>query len=131
MTYKRHVPIKSRLCNRQNFLKFLFSPSGSSTVHQASVVEKVDSAIHWINLYPLDNVIIITLILIHWIVIYLVDSAIQLLNNWGQDLIMVKQKISPGAYIFQRPFLGGIYTEEICISKSIGLTSSLEGNLSQ
>ena len=41
-------------------------------------------------------------------------------------------KISPGAYIFQRPFLRGLYLEgltfggaylrrEICVSKSIGL----------
>ena len=41
-------------------------------------------------------------------------------------------KISPGAYIFQRPFLGGLFLEglifggaylrkEICVSKSIGL----------
>jgi len=54
----------------------------------------------------------ISLIFIHWIVIYLVDSAIQLLNNWGQDLITVKREISPGAYIFQRPFLRGLYTGE-------------------
>ena len=41
-------------------------------------------------------------------------------------------KISPGAYIFQRPFLRGLFLEglifggaylqrEICVSKSIGL----------
>ena len=41
-------------------------------------------------------------------------------------------KISPGAYIFQRPFLRGLFSEgrifggaylrmEICVSKSIGL----------
>ena len=41
-------------------------------------------------------------------------------------------KISPGAYIFQRPFLSGLFLEglifgeaylwkEICVSKSIGL----------
>ena len=46
-------------------------------------------------------------------------------------------KISPGAYIFQRPFLRGLFLEglifggaclrrEICVSKSIGLTVSLE-----
>ena len=44
-------------------------------------------------------------------------------------------KISPGAYIFQRPFLRGLFLErpifrgayvwrEICISKSIGLACS-------
>ena len=49
-------------------------------------------------------------------------------------------KISPGAYIFQRPFLRGLILEglifggaylrrEICVSKSIGLTLELEVNL--
>ena len=49
-------------------------------------------------------------------------------------------KISPRAYIFQRPFLRGLFLEglifggaylwrEICLSKSIGLTLWLEGNL--
>ena len=30
-------------------------------------------------------------------------------------------KISPGAYIFQGPFLGAYLWREICVSKSIGL----------
>ena len=49
-------------------------------------------------------------------------------------------KISPGAYIFQRPFLRGLFLEglifggaylrrEICVSKSIGLALKLEVNL--
>ena len=49
-------------------------------------------------------------------------------------------KISPGAYIFQRPFLRGLFLEglifvgayvrrEICVSKSIWLAFFLEGNL--
>ena len=49
-------------------------------------------------------------------------------------------KISPRAYIFQRPFsrglflkgliFGGAYVQrEICVSKSIGLALLLEGNL--
>ena len=49
-------------------------------------------------------------------------------------------KISPGAYIFQKPFLRGLVFEgrifggaylwkEICVSKSIGLALWLEGNL--
>ena len=48
-------------------------------------------------------------------------------------------KISPGAYIFQRPFLRGLFLEglifggaylrrEICVSKSIGLALKLEVN---
>ena len=52
---------------------------------QGQVVRKVDNAIHRINLYPVDNIILVSfLILIHWVVIYLVDSAIQGLNNQGQ-----------------------------------------------
>ena len=49
-------------------------------------------------------------------------------------------KISPGAYIFQRPFLRSLFLEElifggaylrkvICVSQSIGLALYLEGNL--
>ena len=38
-------------------------------------VRKVDNATHWINLYPVDNAIVL-LIFIHWIVIYPLDSAI-------------------------------------------------------
>ena len=49
-------------------------------------------------------------------------------------------KISPVAYIFQRPFLRGLFLEglifggaylrrEICVSKSIGLSLKLEVNL--
>ena len=49
-------------------------------------------------------------------------------------------KISPGAYIFQRPFLRGLFLEglifgggylrrEICVSKSIELVLQLEVNL--
>ena len=45
-------------------------------MHQASVVQKVDSTIHWIAQ-------LVSLTLIRWIVIYPVDSVIQLLNNWG------------------------------------------------
>ena len=77
----------------------------TSSVHLAPVVEKVDSAIHRINHYPLDSAIGFTntyprdsatgfpntypldsaigLTLILWIVIYPVDSAIQRFNNWG------------------------------------------------
>ena len=50
-------------------------------------------------------------------------------------------KISPGAYIFQKPFLRGLFLEglifggaylrrEICVSKSIGLALWLKVNLS-
>ena len=50
----------------------------------ATVIQTLDSAIHWINHYPTHNSIVFhKLILILWIVIYPGDSAIQLLNNPG------------------------------------------------
>ena len=44
---------------------------------QAPVVQKVDSAIQWINLYPVDSAI-------GFPNTYPLDSAIQRLNNLGQ-----------------------------------------------
>ena len=44
---------------------------------QASVVQKVDSAIHWIYLCPVDNAIpLCNHLSRRWIVIYPLDSAI-------------------------------------------------------
>ena len=60
------------------------------------------------------------------------STWMQLSANWSYHKI---PKISPGAYIFQRPFLRGLYVwrglsrREICISKLIGLDLWLEGNL--
>ena len=48
------------------------------------VVQKVDSAIHWINHYPVDNAISCRNTYPMDSNIYLVDSSIQLLNNRGQ-----------------------------------------------
>ena len=62
------------------------------------------------------------------------------LTRWFALFLSIKKryrkipKISPGAYIFQRPFLRGLFLEglifgeaylrrEICVSKSIGLAS--------
>ena len=64
------------------FCRKLFTSFKMETV-QAPVVQKVDSAIRWINLYP-GITQLVSLILIHWIVIYPVDSAIQRLNNRAQ-----------------------------------------------
>ena len=53
---------------------------------QSPVVQRVDNMIQWINLYPLDNtIILVSLTLIRWLGIYLVDNAIQQLNNWDQN----------------------------------------------
>ena len=68
---------------RRNFVSFTVLELWCLGIQlQAPVVQKVDSAIHRINLYPVDSVLL-SLTLIRWIVIYLVDSAIQLLKNWG------------------------------------------------
>ena len=67
---------------------------------EAPVVQKMDSAIDRINLYPVDSAIgflntysldrdpmdssivqLVSLILIHWIEMYPMDSAINFLNN--------------------------------------------------
>jgi len=80
---------KSSLYARQSKGKY----SVTSSVHLAPVVQRVDSPIQRINLYPLDSAISFTntypldsaigLTLIRWIVIFPVDSAIQRFNNWG------------------------------------------------
>ena len=62
-------------------------------VDQAPVVEKIDSAIHWINRYPADNAL--TTYPLDSNKIYLVDSAIQILNNWGQLLHWQSSHIQP------------------------------------
>ena len=54
--------------------------------YQALVVQTLNSAIHWINLYPADSAILIC-----WIIIYPVDSAIQCLNNRDQNLKGLRQ----------------------------------------
>ena len=47
----------------------------------APVVQNVDKAVRWLNLYVVENAISFPITLIHWIVIYPVDSAIHRLNN--------------------------------------------------
>ena len=64
---------------------FLVTVNRLKGKYQVPVVQKVDSAIHWINHYPVDNAISLRNT-IHWIAIYPVDSAIQLLNNRDQIL---------------------------------------------
>ena len=43
------------------------------------VVQKLDNTI----IYPVDNAISVSLVLIHWMVFYAVDSAVPCLNNWS------------------------------------------------
>ena len=66
--------------------------------NQAPVVQKVDNAIHRINLYPLDSAIGFPDILIRWILIYPMDSAIQLLGNRGLDKLSAMDNESRRKY---------------------------------
>ena len=54
------------------------------------VVQELDSAIHRINLCPVDSVQLVSLTLIHWIEIYPVDGAIQLLNLWSLMILLYR-----------------------------------------
>ena len=72
---------------------------------------------------------------------FLPHKKIEKILRQQKTFITVKiPKISPGAYIFQRPFLRGLFLEglifrgdnlwrKICVSKSIGLVLQLKGNL--
>ena len=54
-----------------------------------SVVQKIDSTIHWINNYLAHKVSTIKAnYTICWIVIHPVDKTIHPLNNWGQMLVV-------------------------------------------
>ena len=55
------------------------------------VVQKVDNAIIWINLYSVDNIIGFPNTYC-WIVIYAMVSAIQHLNNWVQGITVVSRE---------------------------------------
>ena len=61
---------------------------------QAPVVQRLDNAIHGINVDKTNHAI-------HWIVIYPVDSVIHFLNNRGQDAYMYLPLVPQvrGAYL--------------------------------
>ena len=61
-------------------------PQPIGDTFQAPVVQKVDNAVQWITLYPVDSAIGFPNT-IHWIVIYLVDCTIQCLKNWGHIIL--------------------------------------------
>ena len=52
--------------------------------HQAPIVWRLDNAIHWIKLYPVDNAIRFAI----RIAIYLLDSVIRISYNWAQQDIL-------------------------------------------
>ena len=54
-----------------------------NSIYQTPVVKTLDSAIHWVRMYPRIEQLVF-LILIRWIGIYPVDSAKQSLNDRGQ-----------------------------------------------
>ena len=74
---------------------------------QAPVVQKLDSAIHRINPYPMDISVSETNCAIQCIEVYPVDSVINLLNNWGQE------KVSSETY----------KTNQLCDRQMIQMTS--------
>ena len=47
----------------------------------ATVVRKVDNAIHLINHYPVDSVVCFVNTIIYWVAIYLRDVVYEPLNN--------------------------------------------------
>ena len=52
--------------------------------HQAPIVRRLDNAIHWIKLYPVDNAIRFAI----RIAIYLLDSVIRISYNWTLQEIL-------------------------------------------
>ena len=52
--------------------------------HQAPIVRRLDNAIHWIKLYPVDNAIRFAI----RIAIYLLDSVIRISYNCAQQDIL-------------------------------------------
>ena len=52
--------------------------------HQAPIVRRLDNAIHWIKLYPVDNAIRFAI----RIAIYLLDSVIRISYNRAQQEIL-------------------------------------------
>ena len=79
LTFTENYVVASFLFGILLFLSMIFLSH-----NQAPVVQKMDNAISWINLYSVDNATLVFLILIHCIVIYLVDKALYYSNNHGQ-----------------------------------------------
>ena len=80
----------------------------------APVVKKVDSAIHPINLYPLDSAIILVFPIST--ACNLMEDAIQLLNNWGLGCIG-KIEMLPTLPIVSPPISNAIDDFQFCISQ--------------
>ena len=68
-------------------------------------VQKVDSAIHRINHYPLDSALLVSLILMRWIVIYPVNTTIQLLNNWDLKYTSLSKTQEHGLFCYAMIYL--------------------------
>ena len=89
----------------------------------ALVVQTLDSTIHRIKIYSVDNVIS-SPILIHWIVIHPVDTGIQRLNNRG----LVDSAIQPLHNRGQK-VKGSTPTGSIWIFSSVPPESLTESNI--
>ena len=70
------------------------------------VVQKVDNAIIWINLYSVDNIIGFPNTYC-WIVIYAMVSAIQHLNKWVQGITVVSRETEDSVCLCKRDKQGG------------------------
>lgn len=74
----------------QVHVKYATTCIGKSTKVQGLVVQKLDNAIYWTNLWiNLYLVELVYLILIRWILCFPLDSDIQCLSNWYQAWIPV------------------------------------------
>ena len=87
-------------------------------------MKKISNKFHQWALYPFSKIQLV--VYYQWCIRWLVELLL------GYMLYRKIPKISPEAYIFQRPFLRGLFLEglifggaylrrEICVSKSIGL----------
>lgn len=76
-------------------VKYATTCIGKSTKVQGLVVQQLDNAVHWTNLWiNLSLVELMYLILIRWILCFPLDSYIQCLNNWYQAWIPVAKILS-------------------------------------
>lgn len=72
-------------------ISFLFSALIiGQTVYSLGPVQKVDNAVQRISPYPLDNAI-------GFPYTYLLERAIKALNNWGQYIRVIREKLVSGA----------------------------------
>ena len=85
-----------------------------SFINLASVVQKLDRAIHWIISIQWIS-IRETNCTIQWVEIYMVDRAIQLLNNWGQR----------GPCVISNKIFDSDFLDSVCLTSTVVVNTSL------